>query len=289
MSNTIVKKAYDFRELTVPETLLYATVTKAEIQEALDQTAGRFATFELVTSGIRNGDIVALLVPDEKSPDGAREEFVNMGRDLFPGEEALLGLCVGAELSLPYGGKVVTAKILRVKRKHIPRLTDEMVSQLGIDDVSTITAYQNHLFQLLADQKKDKKVNGIWAMASKAILSNTEFEPITDGNACFRTLYELNMQQIEAVAQETGMPFEQALATGLRMPDKSADECYQALRDICADMVKQCALGKLYAVQNGTDFADEEMSSSENVSKFMMYFSQVVCDYYKNRIIIMLE
>ena len=55
MSDTIIKKLYDFKEVTIPEPLLYAEVTKEEITAEILQTAARFTTIAAIDQPIQNG------------------------------------------------------------------------------------------------------------------------------------------------------------------------------------------------------------------------------------------
>ena len=116
----MINKLYDFKSVTIPEALLKASVSHEEIDGELCLTAQRFATIAPASDGICNGDIVALEIRDEQAADSVRQVFVNMGRGFFDSEEALLGLCAGAQTQVFCEGKTVPATILAVKRRHIP-------------------------------------------------------------------------------------------------------------------------------------------------------------------------
>ncbi|MBP3478643.1 MAG: hypothetical protein J6K03_04060, partial [Oscillospiraceae bacterium] len=98
----MINKLYDFKSVSIPEALLKATVTHEEIMDELRQTAERFTTIAPASDGISNGDIVVLEIPDEQSPDGVQQVYVNMGKGFFDSEEALLGLCAGTQAEIIY-------------------------------------------------------------------------------------------------------------------------------------------------------------------------------------------
>lgn len=212
----MINKLYDFKSVTIPEALLKATVTHEEIMDELRQTAERFTTIAPASDGISNGDIVVLEIPDEQSPDGVQQVYVNMGKGFFDSEEALLGLCAGTQAEIIYEGKKVCAVILGVKRKNIPELTDGYICRLGINGVSTVAAYENLVFDNKAAQQRQRRMKGIFEIASKAVLAHTEFFPIGDDNEWYRTLYNGTMIQLEAMAQQTGKSVDDIMPEALR-------------------------------------------------------------------------
>ena len=174
----MINKLYDFKDVAIPDALLKASVSREEIDSELHMTAQRFTTIASASDGICNGDIVALEIPDEQAADSVRQVFVNMGRGFFDSEEALLGLCAGAQTEVFYENKTVPAAILAVKRKYIPELTNESVCQLEIEGVSTIAEYEKYVFENIAARQRQRRTRGIFEIASKAVLAYTEFAPI---------------------------------------------------------------------------------------------------------------
>lgn len=308
----MINKLYDFKSVTIPEALLKATVTHEEIMDELRQTAERFTTIAPVSDGISNGDIVVLEIPDEQSPDGVQQVYVNMGKGFFDSEEALLGLCAGTQAEIIYEGKKVCAVILGVKRKKIPELTDGYICQLGIDGVSTVAAYENLVFDNKAAQQRQRRMKGIFEIVSKAVLAHTEFFPIGDDNEWYQTLYNGTMIQLEAMAQQTGKSVDDIMPESLRMPGKTADDCRRALNKMCEEQVKLAALGRHYAKQDGIEYtreesiarmqaymsqlgqteiseAEENMIAVDIIQRYADYFQKVISDYYKDKIQVVIQ
>ena len=308
----MINKLYDFKSVTIPEALLKATVTHEEIMDELRQTAERFTTIAPVSDGISNGDIVVLEIPDEQSPDGVQQVYVNMGKGFFDSEEALLGLCAGTQAEIIYEGKKVCAVILGVKRKKIPELTDGYICQLGIDGVSTVAAYENLVFDNKAAQQRQRRMKGIFEIVSITVLAHTEFFPIGDDNEWYQTLYNGTMIQLEAMAQQSGKSVDDIIPEALRMPGKTADECRRAMEEMCEKHVKLGALGLYYARQNGIEYTREEsiariqaylpqtglentaavnenMLVSDIIQRYTEYFQKTISEYYNDRIQVILQ
>ena len=308
----MINKLYDFKDVAIPDALLKASVSREEIDSELHMTAQRFTTIAPASDGICNGDIVALEIPDEQAADSVRQVFVNMGRGFFDSEEALLGLCAGAQTEVFYENKTVPATILAVKRKFIPELTNESVCRLEIEGVSTIAEYENYVFKNIAARQRQRRTRGIFEIASKAVLAHTEFAPIGEDNQWYRTLYTGTMIQLEATAQQTGKSVDEIMPESLRMPGKTADDCRRALNEMCEEQVKLAALGRHYAEQDGIEYtreesiarmqaymsqlgqteiseAEENMIAVDIIQRYADYFQKVISDYYKDKIQVVIQ
>lgn len=308
----MINKLYDFKDVVIPDALLKASVSSEEIDSELRLTAQRFTAIAPASDGICNGDIVVLEIPDEQHPDDVQRVFVNMGRGFFDSEEALLGLCAGAQTEVFYESMTVPAAILAVKRKYIPELTDVSVRQLKIEGVSTIAEYEKYVFENIAARQRQRRTRGIFEIASKAVLAHTEFAPIGEDNQWYRVLYTGTMIQLEATAQQAGKSVDEIMPESLRMPGKTAEECRRALKEMCEEHVKLGALGLYYAKQDGIEYTREEsiarmqaympqlgqteiseveenMIAVDIIQRYADYFQKVISDYYKDKIQVVLQ
>ena len=93
MATTLVQE-FDFREANVPEKMLVLKIDKADIDAGMETAAERFLTIEAAEDGIRAGDIVGLVFPDD-----GEEAWFSVGKGFFDRgtEDALLGLRQGQE------------------------------------------------------------------------------------------------------------------------------------------------------------------------------------------------
>lgn len=308
----MIEKLYDFQKIAIPEGLLKAAVTREEIQNELALTAERFTTIAPASDGICNGDIVSLEIPDEQAPEGVRQVFVNMGRGYFDSEETLLTLCPGAQAEVLWEGKPVCARILQVKRKNVPTLTDERILQLGLEGISTIAEYESYVFHQKADQQRQRRLRGIYEIVSKAMLEHTQFAPVEESNEWYRVLYGRTMAQLEAMALQSGRTVDEILPEAMRMPGKSAQECRRAMREMCVKQIKLGLLGKAYADEKSVAFTreesiaqlrgylpqmgltdesqiDEGMIVSNIIQRYTEYFQQIISGYYLEKIQVELQ
>lgn len=295
----MIKKPYDFRQVAVADALLQAEVTREEMAQELRQAAARFTAIAPVAGPVQNGDVVTLEFADSKLPEGVRRVYANVGKGFSDMEEPLPGHCVEDTVVIAYAGREVSARILAIKRPCVPELTDDHVRQLGIQGVDTLSQLEDHLFQKLAEGQRKRKFRGIMGIVSKAILENTEFEPLDETHPWFRALHGQMMRRVEAFAVREGKTVEEALPMALRMGDASPDACRQALKEMCMERARRGALGQAYAQENGIVYTEEESVArlraegercdeieavSDLIARYVDYLSQVVYEYFAPRI-----
>ena len=180
---------------------------------------------------------------------------------------------------------------------------DKMIVEISIE---------NLVFDNKAAQQRQRRMKGIFEIASKAVLAHTEFFPIGDDNEWYRTLYNGTMIQLEAMAQQTGKSVDDIMPEALRMPGKTADDCRRALNEMCEEQVKLAALGRHYARQNGIEYTREEsiariqaylpqtglentaavnenMLISDIIQRYTEYFQKTISEYYEDKIQVVLQ
>ena len=274
----MIKKLYDFHQVELPGALLQAEVTRDDMDRELGFAAARFTAIAAVDGPIQAGDVVTLSFADDKAEQGVRTIYSNVGKD-FSDEEALLpGLCVGDTVKMAYAGKEVTASIVCVKRLQVPALTDDHVKQLGIEHVTELSAFEDHVFAKLAEGQRKRKFRGIQGIVSKAMMENTEFEELEETHPWYQALHGVMMGRVQAFADQMGMTAEQALPAAMRMNDKPLEECRQALKAMCVERARQGALGQAYAQENGV--AIEDSDTAELIGKYVDYLNEVVYAHF---------
>lgn len=274
----MIKKLYDFRQVSIPAALLQAEVTRQDLDAELALAAARFTAISAVHGPIANGDVVALEYTDEK---GLHRVYFNVGKGFDDVESLLPGLCVGDGVRFAYAGKQVEAAVVSVKRLCVPALTDAHVRQLGIENVANIAAFEDHLFAKLADLQRKRKFAGIRNIVFKAVMENTEFEDLLQ-HPWYQALHDVMMESVAAFAARNGQSVEEALPAALRMEGKSPEECRRALSDMCVERAKQAALGKAYADEKGVSFTAAE--TADLVGEYVDYLNQVVFEYFAPQI-----
>ncbi|MBR4971796.1 MAG: hypothetical protein IKY59_02375, partial [Oscillospiraceae bacterium] len=235
----MIKKLYDFRQTQIPDALLQAEVTQEEMAAELHNAAARFTTVVLADSAIQAGDVVTLTFADEKAEGGVRTMYANVGKGFDDVEVLLPGHNIGENVQFTYAGKDVNATIVCVKRLQIPALTDAHIVQLGIENVTTLPVFEDHLFAKLAEGQRKRKFRGIMGLVSKALMENTEFAEMEDDHPWYQALNNVMMGRIQAFAQQMGQTVDEALPAAMRMNDKPLEECRQALKAMCVERARQ--------------------------------------------------
>lgn len=274
----MIKKLYDFRQADIPAALLQAEVTREEMDAERQSAAARFTAIVSANGPAQNGDVVTLCFADEKAEGGLRKLYANVGKDFTDEEALVLGLRVGDAVQMRYAGKDVIANIVSIKRPQVPALTDDHIVKLGIENVTDLAAFEDHIFAKLAQLQRKRKFRGIMGIVSKAMMENTEFEEMEDTHPWYQALHSLMMRRVEAFAAENGLTAEQALPAALRMNDKPLEECRQALKAMCIERARTGALGQAYAQEKGVAF--ENADTAALIGQYADYLNEVVFAHF---------
>ena len=274
----MIKKLYDFRQVSVPAPLMQAEVTRQDLDAELALAAARFTQIVAVFDPIENGDVVALEYADEK---GNHRLYANVGKGFDDVENLLPGLSAGDKLQIRYAGKDVEATVASVKRPTVPALTDDHVQQLGIEDVANIAQFEDYLFAKLAEGQRKRKFRGIMGIVSKALLENTQFEDLLQ-HPWYLALHEVMMGRVAGFAAQNGLSVEEALPAALRMEGKSLEDCRQALVDMCLERAKQAALGKAFADEKGVVLTADD--TADLVGQYVDYLNEAMYEYFAAQI-----
>ncbi len=274
----MIKKLYDFRQVSVPAPLMQAEVTRQDLDAELALAAARFTQIVAVFDPIENGDVVALEYADEK---GNHRLYANVGKGFDDVENLLPGLSAGDKLQIRYAGKDMEATVASVKRPTVPALTDDHVQQLGIEDVANIAQFEDYLFAKLAEGQRKRKFRGIMGIVSKALLENTQFEDLLQ-HPWYLALHEVMMGRVAGFAAQNGLSVEEALPAALRMEGKSLEDCRQALVDMCLERAKQAALGKAFADEKGVVLTADD--TADLVGQYVDYLNEAVYEYFAAQI-----
>lgn len=245
----MIKKLYDFRQVSVPAPLLQAEVTRQDLDAELALTAARFTCITAVSGPVENGDVVGLEYVDEK---GLHRIYANVGKGFDEVETLLPGFSVGDKVPL----RTAEAGIVSVKRPVVPALTDGHVQQLGIENVADIAALENHLFEKLAELQRKRKFGGIRNIVFKAVMENTEFEDL-EQNPWYQALHQVMMDSVAALADRHGKTVEETIPLAMRMEGKPLEECREAMKQMNLERVRQAALGQAYAAEMGREISRE--------------------------------
>ena len=212
-----------------------------------------------------------------KFPGGAAENYeLKIGSHQFiPGfEEQMVGMTSGSEkdinVTFPenYGsadlaGKaaVFHIKLHEVKVEKHPLLTDELVAGLKIENVNTVSEFENHVVTTLTERKTNFNNRQLENTVLETVMNNTNVElPKSFVADRVKSL----KSQTEAQAKQYNIPFEMFLQfSGVSVEEFNAQCEAEAQRQVKMELV----LDKIAAVE-GLLPTDEEIAVAiENYSK----------------------
>lgn len=260
MAESIIKKLYDFRRVPVPEKLLELKVSQKAVDQELAGTADRFLTIEPVEDEITEGDIVAVELTDDAEESGTKIVQVNMGLG-FCNEEleaGLFGLRRGAEAKISVAGRPVPVRVISVKRRMVPPLTDALIQRLNLEGISTAEDYRRYLVRQNADRVRQGKEGALCDFVLKGVLAQSEIGEVDSESRDYRLIFDYFKAQLTAVAARSNDTLEALLSKSMGPKDTAGENVWQKLREHCKAQVRLSGLARAYADQNGAVFTRED-------------------------------
>ena len=260
MVELIIRKLFDFRQISVPEKLLELKVSQEAVDRELAGTADRFMTIEPVEDEITTGDIVAVELPDEAEESGNKTVQINMGLGFYDEEleAGLMGLRKGAQKDIPVAGKLVPVCVISVKRRMVPPLTDALIQRLNLEGVSNVEDYRDYLVRQNADRVRQGKEDVLCDFVLKGVLAQSEMGEVNPESRDYCLVFDYFKAQLTAVAARSNDTLEALLSKSMGQKDTSGEDGWQKLREHCKVQVKLSGLARAYADQNGAVFTRED-------------------------------
>lgn len=258
---TKLLREFDFREASIPAKMLVLKIDQAVIDRGLSDAAERFLTIQPAEDGIRRGDIVRISFPDEAAEGGMGWAQFSVGRNFFDRqlEETLLGMVRGQTAELTVKGQKKPVTILSVKRRCIPALTDEAVASIGVEGVTTIAGYRQHLIDQAARRKRAERDRILIDFVEKQVLAQSEFTPVDRESEEYRSCYARQRRQArQMAAQDEGVSELEVLRRMLGQEKGSGEEAIlSALAADCDREMKLLTLGRVHAARDGAQYTLE--------------------------------
>lgn len=289
MSKSKVRRLYDFQQLPLPEKMREVSVSRREIQAALQQLSVRFLTIEPVETA-REGDYVLL-------DGGGKVRQAVIGRDTLPAE------ChVGDRVF--FSGQEST--VLSIKRRILPPVTDELVCRLKLPGIETVEAYEASICSQLTVEHGGDKLQGIVNYLARETFQRSSVEDLSQEVDWY---YAYLLEYYRQWAQQEGASYEDVLSSQTPQSLKTAAEREDYLRTHSApESVRLSALGYALAEREGQAVPDEqfeqeclqryqgqgEVPSNEEVRKtaqvqqifhYAQYFADAVWAYMQKQFI----
>ena len=290
-----VLKLFDFKKCELPDVLFDIKVKQEDIDFEIRKAAEHFLTIEQQDGPIENGDIVAVKIVSEDILLASECERLSVGKGFFSKdiETALVGKKKGETFSVTVDGSQdgsqdgsdgtkAEVTVLWVRRRVVPKFTDEMASAMGVEDVSTVSEYTDYVTEELANEDKEKKQNAIWLMVSKKLLEESEFEV---DQADIDAQYKKDIAYLQGELEDDFEEYMQVKYHG-----STLEESKQGFREEIERTLKLCAIAEPMAKEEGVEWTREVYDAtidemvSEDYTREELEASMSYGDYVKQQL-----
>ena len=290
-----VLKLFDFKKCELPDVLFDIKVKQEDIDFEIRKAAEHFLTIEQQDGPIENGDIVAVKIVSEDILLASECERLSVGKGFFSKdiETALVGKKKGENFTVTVNGSQdgsqdgsdgtkAEVTVLWVRRRVVPKFTDEMASAMGVEDVTTVSEYTDYVTEELANEDKEKKQNAIWLMVSKKLLEESEFEV---DQADIDAQYKKDITYLQGELEDDFEEYMQVKYHG-----STLEESKQGFREEIERTLKLCAIAEPMAKEEGVEWTREVYDAtidemvSEDYTREELEASMSYEDYVKQQL-----
>lgn len=173
-----VETLFDYKKAELPDRLFEIKIRQSKIDEGLFDAASRFLTIQEQKGEIIKNDIVTVSIDCAKPWIANECERLRVGsRYSYPElEKELIGKKEGDVFTCPIDGEDATVKVLSVKRRIVPELTDQYVEQMELEDIHTVADYAEYVKEQLVAENREKKEGAICTLINRQLTENTTFK-----------------------------------------------------------------------------------------------------------------
>lgn len=247
----------DYREVDIRHFALPLQVDEARYARDLRNFRKRFAT-SVAAQSVEREDQATLSCRSALPRFNKAHIVVRVGLGMFTKEleQQLIGLNQGQTATLSVKGEVVEVTIEAISREILPELTDELVSQAGIDGVNTVADAElwckGHQF----DEELEEQADEVFAYIAGKVMEGSQFE--------------LDSQELEAAYQINAAILKDSSALAGRTVEEmteaefaetfylSKGEMEAHLRQTAEASLKSAVVGALLMEQAGLQVTQEQ-------------------------------
>lgn len=304
MEQKKLRRLFDFRDLEIPKQLLELSFSQKEVEQALEGLRERFLTIGEASGSVEKGDLVVIALLADEENEGKKVQL-NVGKHFYDDvfEEDLVGLELGAAVTMPPQDGARAGILVQIKRRVYPPLSDELACRMNIEGVETVESYRKMVEKKLLTRDKEKKTEAIWNMVLRGVCDRSEFGDLTDeAEKCYADTIKLYHEFAEA----SGLSYEDYLMQAIPPQYESMDQKEAFLRSESEKRAKQLAVCQYYFAHSGKELNREsyERSKRELIKRGMdpaavesrytydsylqsapfQYFREVVLAYYEKQV-----
>lgn len=248
MFKSTVDKVYDYKSVNVSSEQLKIKIDKKIVEKELNKLAKKYAETVEADDAIRKGDQVIAKMESNQEKFNKENVPVAVGIGLFNKslEDKLIGMKKNESNTFNFDGITVTVKILSIKRKIIPNVTDEMVKEQKIEGVNTVEEYKKYCYNQEVSKEKGKSFDTIYPMVRDEVVRRSEFTLFDED---IEKLLEVELDRCRVLSKKEGLIFEEMTREQLmiRVPAGSIEEFKTFLRKDFNEVLKWALIGKKIA------------------------------------------
>lgn len=253
-----VEKVYDFKTVNVPYEAFKVKIDEKDIKSSLYDEAKKHTVTVDAEDEVRRGDRVTLELQSNLDKFNKKNIPVVVGMGLFNREleDKLQGMKKNEAASLNIGGSPVTVKVLHIKRKIVPDLTDEMIKKLRIEGINTVDEFRRYTCNEKFSKSKEEKFEEIYGIVLNEVVTKSEFTLVEED---FKELLETELNRCRLLSKMENLVFEEMTREQLmaRVPCGSIDEFKVFLRREHEISLKWVLVAMEYANKDNTEFNEE--------------------------------
>ncbi len=249
MQNSKLLKLYDFREYNVPPKLLEIPIKQSQIDQALEEVPEHFLIIEEAEDAVKSGDIITIhIYKTEKEEEESIQ--INVGKNFYDAEweSTLLEKKPGENITLPQRGGNRKGKIIQIKRRIIPRLSDDLIKRMEIENINSIVEYQNYIKERLVGRKRQEKERKLIDVVVKETVKQSEFDDLS--KELERELEKVK-DKYKEIAKKNELTYEELLNKELPRYLKTMEQKDKYLKEQQLQSIKMMLIGQQYAEEKG--------------------------------------
>lgn len=183
---------------------------------------------------------------------------ISVGAGLLPSaiEQALVGMQVGQEKTVQVDGQSVGIKLLSVKNRYLPELTDALVARLDLDGITTVAQLRQSLIQ---QQKQECASADSYEAAQYVMEATRQQSEFILSQQDWQKLVDMDMQRNYELARQDGLDLKTMTARDFqgRIPATCYDGVVSLTKTRAFVTLQNYLLGVHYAALDGYT-VDEE-------------------------------
>ncbi|QOS77010.1 hypothetical protein JNUCC31_19570 [Paenibacillus sp. JNUCC31] len=241
LKSKLIKLA-NYKDMEITDDMCGEPMNENEIEGFLDKLAKRNVVTTDVEK-IENGDFAVLNLTSEQEKFNRKNLKLTVGLGMFSSEleTQVIGMSRGEVKTLNVHGHDVLVDVQSVQRRSLAEVSNDIISSLNINGVTTVSEYRAHIINQDYMQKRQRV---ICQHIIDFMISESEFV-ISDEDISY--LYQLQLDTYDRIAQREKKSLEELVKHYF---GKSVDEFKESLINGVPNSIKYILLFEEYSKED---------------------------------------